>query len=181
MTLDYCPECREATSLFEKGKCPWCDTPLTRQPFKRGVPARVTDQQLVVLHAAYMRGLSLRKLGAQVYERLGYKNAKSASVAIHAGFKRLHLPLRDRIEATVAASTTHGKASRDNKAEYRRWHRRETGAVRDVRCDGVRQQYPRKGAPCLNMALAGGRWCWAHDPARARERDAILEDARGRL
>lgn len=181
MTLDYCPQCREATSLHDKGACPWCDTQLTRRPWKRGVPSRVTDDQLRALHVAYERGLSLRQLGERVYERLGYSSSKSAAMAIHSGFKRLHLPTRDRIEATVAASTTHGKGSRVNKAEYRRWHRRQTGEVRGVRCEAVRQQYPRKGAPCRNMALAGGRFCYAHDPSRAIERDAILKEARARL
>jgi hypothetical protein len=178
---DWCPKCKEDTSLWEKGRCAWCDTLLTRRPFKRGVPARLTDDQFEVLHKAHIRGASIRDLGRQVWQAAGYSSPKSAAVAISSGFKRLHLPARDRVEATVQASTTHGHGSRTNKAAYRRWHRRQTGEVRDERCNAVRTQYPSKGAQCQNMALAGGEYCYAHEPSRAGERAAILRDARSRL
>ena len=175
---DWCPECKEDTSLWEKGRCAWCDTQLTRRPFKRGTPCLFTDDQLIVLHKAHLRGASIRELGRQLWQQAGYSSPKSAATSISKGFKRLHLPARDRIEATVQASTTHGKGSRTDKASYKRWHHRQTGKVRDQRCAAVRTQYPSKGSPCRNMAMASGEYCWAHDPSRAEERDAILKDAR---
>ena len=177
----WCRQCREETSLVDKGTCPFCDSPLHPLPKKRGLPARITDHDLRVLHGAYMQGHTLRALGAAVWERYGYASPNSAANSIQQGFARLNLPRRDKAELMAERNYVHGLAARDgDRNTYRRLHRRKTGEVRGELCNAVRSQYPRKGAQCRNMALAGSDYCWAHDPARAVERDRILEDARAR-
>lgn len=41
-------------------------------------------------------------------------------------------------------------------------------------CAAVRKNSPRRGEPCRLRAMAGSEFCSAHDPNRARERDAHL-------
>ncbi|MEI6446506.1 MAG: hypothetical protein WCO96_01345 [Actinomycetes bacterium] len=146
------------------------------------MPARIPDADLRVLHRAYLQGHSLRALGAAVWERYGYSSTKSAANAIHAGFVRLKLPRRDKAAMMAERNRVHGQATRDGDRDaYRRWRRRQTGEVRGELCNAVRQQYPRKGAQCRNMALAESDYCFAHDPDRAEERDRILTAARSQI
>lgn len=89
---------------------------------------KLTEEQV---HAAYLLhtdgGLSLRELGRQLYERLGYASSKSCAVALSDAFKRDALKARDRVEATRLVSTTHGHGARADKAAYKRWRRSTIG------------------------------------------------------
>jgi hypothetical protein len=89
---------------------------------------RLTPEQVAAAHVLHLGGMSIRELGRQLYERNGYASAKSCSMALCDAFKRAGLHRRDRIEATVIASTTHGRGSRSDKAAYKRWHRETYGA-----------------------------------------------------
>lgn len=151
---------------------------------------RMTDDQVRAAHVIYeQQGLSLRALGALIYERFGYSSPKACGVALGTAFMSLGLPRRDRVEATIAAHLVHGNARRSMKASgdpaylaHRRAQRRASGEVLDrPLCAGVRQQYPRKGEPCQVRAQADSPFCAAHDPDRTAERDANLADARAKL
>jgi hypothetical protein len=88
---------------------------------------RLTPEQVTAAHTLHVGGMSLRELGRQLYERLGYASAKSCTMALSQAFRRAGLTRRDRIEATVAASTVHGRGARTDKAAYKRWHRATYG------------------------------------------------------
>jgi hypothetical protein len=151
---------------------------------RRGVPARLSDEQLRAAHRLHIAaGLSVRELGRRGWQAWGYATPKSAATALSKGWRRLGLFARDRIEATVKASTVHGHATRAAKARYTPEYaeHRKTLRRQSERCAGVRTQYPRKGERCSRPALIGSEFCWAHDPAREAERVAHLERARSRL
>ncbi len=142
----------------------------------------LSDDQVRAAHKLYVdRQLSLRALGALLYERFGYASAKSCSMGLHTAFIGLGLPRRDRIEATVLASLKHGKSRRAERSTPESLaHRRALRKDRQPQCAGVKASYPDKGRPCQRPALAGSKFCIGHDPERAEQREAILRDARAR-
>jgi hypothetical protein len=89
---------------------------------------KLTTRQIQAAHTLHIDGgLSIRELGRQLYSRHGYATAKSCAVALSDAFRQHGLRARDRVEATVAASTTHGRAARADRAAYKRWHRETFG------------------------------------------------------
>lgn len=163
--------------------------PRRRRGKPTGVPARMTDDQIRAAHVLYeVQRLSLRAIGALLWEPFGYANQKSCAQTLNHGFIRLGLPRRERVEATIAAHLKHGRARRNAKVTdledynaYRREQRRATGEVRGVTCAGVRTQHPRKGSPCSLMALRDSDYCRTHDPRFAEQIAADLAVARQRL
>lgn len=178
----WCPTCREDATPSPAGLCMWCDGPLVR---RRGGGKPVgrhgylTDAQLRAAHVLYERGLSVRRVAERIHPRTRYASVSSCSMALIEGWRRLGLPRRDRIEAAVAASTVHGKASR-GRVDRAHIHelRVARGEILDVRCEGVLASGARRGAPCSRPALAGERFCLVHHPARGAEAAEHL--ARGR-
>jgi hypothetical protein len=168
------------------GACVWCDTPtLAHAPRRKGKPAGVhgylTDAQVRAVHRLYAEGLSLRGCAKRIFPRTRYASEKACANALHGQFVRLGLPRRERIEATVAASTTHGLAPRKSRdPDHIRRMRVARGEIADRTCSGVKQTYPSKGRPCRRPALAGSDYCIGHDPARRAEVLATLADARER-
>lgn len=89
--------------------------------------AKLTEAQVRALHTIHItRGMSMRELARQGWRQWGYASEKSCLVSVCALMDSLGLERRDRVEATVAASTTHGMKSRGNAA-YKRWHRETFG------------------------------------------------------
>lgn len=185
--MAWCPTCREWTVLSVGKPCAWCDTILIR---KRGgwkrpdLAARISPAAAQAIHHKYMAGVSARALGRQLYQVLGYKNARSCEIAIGDAFRRHHLPIRERTQATRLAVTTHGLSPRDHRERARR--RRQAGLTITLeppqpRCKGVRSQYPRKGEPCQRPAAKGSDYCVSHDPQRRAEVNAHLARLRQRL
>lgn len=150
--------------------------------------ALLTREQIFAVHKLHIDGgLSMREIARRGWDKWGYASQKSCLNSLCDLLDSYGLARRDRIEATIRASTTHGRASRANKAEYKRWHRRAYGfwpsdrrpnqAPRPV-CAGVRTQYPRKGAPCTRPALLDSEFCQGHDPRRSEVNNARLALAR---
>lgn len=180
----WCPTCVDDVTPMPSGKCAWCDTP-TRDhaPPKRGKPAGVhgylTDAQIRAVHRLYDQGLSLRACAKRIHPRTRYASVRSCANALHDHFVRLDLPRRDRIAATVAASTVHGLAPRSGADPgHRRRMKIARGEIADQPCAGVKLTYPDKGRPCLRPALTGSDYCIGHDPARRAEVLGKLEQAR---
>lgn len=181
----WCPACAEMVSPMPSGQCVWCDTP-TRQraPAKMGKPAGVhgylTDEQVRAVHRMYEQGLSLSACAARILPRTRYRSLRSCTNSLHDQFVRLGLPRRDRIEATIAASTTHGLAPRSGiDPAHRHAMKVARGEILDrPLCAGVRERYPRKGAPCQCRSQSSSPYCRAHDPARRAEVAADLARAR---
>lgn len=182
LTERWCPSCREWTQTTFDQRCPWCETPTELEPKRRrgGKPTgkwgKLTDDELRTLYEIHVaRGISMRELGRMIFERKGFASDKSAATCIGYGWKRLGLRARDRLEATIEASTIHGLA-RD--PEHRKKLRRATGEIRGKRCAGRKTQAPGKGSPCSRWAQADSDFCWNHDPRRKAERDEHLRRMR---
>lgn len=182
----WCPTCAEQVTPMPSGKCVWCDTPTAeRAPLKRGKPFGVygylTDAQVRAVHRLYEQGLSLRACAKRIYPRTRYASEKACANALHGHFVRLGLPRRERIEATVLASTVHGMARRASRdPEHQRRMRVRRGEIADRKCSGLKLTYPDKGRPCRRPALAGSDYCLGHDPARRSEVAGRLAEARTR-
>lgn len=181
-THAYCSHCKEESAIGRNGHCLWCDQP-TGEAKRRGKPAgvygRLTDEHIRVIHRYHERGYSIRALGRQIYEKMGYASAESAAMAISDGFKRLHLTAQAQPEAT--ASSNRRRAAKDspgkaNSTEYKRWLRKKNGGMRP--CQGVRKNYPNKGRPCQRYALKDSDFCLQHDPKRKAEVVQIAKRAR---
>lgn len=162
-TTELCRTHGAVVPIEHRGRhwCPKCDKPTKpRRQYQR-----LTDRQIRAAHVIYdTRGLSLRKLGQLLYRQHGYATPQSAASALHTGFKRLGLPLRDRMTAVQIGNTTHGQARRGAVTpEYTR----KRNALRPYarrKCAAVRLRNPRKGEPCQRWATTGSAYCQGHNP-----------------
>lgn len=193
---DYCPKCDERTALVERGRCPFCDATLEVKARRGGWrhPARgrskFTDDQLRVLHRLHVeQGASINQLAKRVAERVGYASHHSAAQAISAGWKRLGLKARDRIEQVRKSCTVHGQAPKHRTAEQERAYRRFLMEQRGWRaqqgpgrpqCAGVKANSPGAGRRCGRPAMTDSEFCLQHDPLRALEVQAHLARSRRR-
>lgn len=182
---ELCPKHRAVVPLERAAGhvCPWCMQPTRPRKRKAPKPRRqyqhLTDRQIRAAHVIYeTRGLSLRQLGALIYEQHGYSSPQTAASALHKGFKRLGLPLRDRLTAVTRAATKHGQARRGHVTpEYTR--ARNARRYPRKPCAAVRLNYPRKGEPCKRWATTGSDYCPSHDPAQRARLERHMGDARG--
>jgi hypothetical protein len=78
----------------------------------RGQDFKISLKEARAAHEAHMAGWSLRALGRMHYREWGYASPGSAASALTYVFRALDLPTRDRITATVEASTVHGNNRR---------------------------------------------------------------------
>lgn len=78
----------------------------------RGVEFRVPLKAVMDAHRAHQAGWSLRALARMHYQEWGYASPGSALEGLRAAMRALELPVRDRIAATVEASTVHGNSGR---------------------------------------------------------------------
>ena len=173
--------------MLEPGwPCAFCDTLLVKRKggWKRpDLRGRISEAAARAIHAKYATGVSARTLGRELYQVLGYKTANTCETAIGDAFKRYGLARRERIEATVLASTSSGLSPRDWRERNRR--RKAAGLTVHMKplqpkCKSVRRQYPRKGEPCACRAMFGSDYCAAHDPAREEWRQEHLAAMRAR-
>lgn len=188
MTSRWCPTCACQTDPGPDGACLFCDTQtLAAKPRRPGRPAGkygyLTDAQVRACHALYEQGLSVRQVAERIHPHTRYRSVRSCAEALHKHFRRLGLPLRERIEATVMASTKHGMAPKHGPRPGYGTYRRRVLAGRPDQplCKGVRTQYPRRGQPCRRPAMYGSDYCVSHDPAREAERLAQTAAMRSRL
>lgn len=78
----------------------------------RGVEIRVPLKAALDAHRAHQAGWSMRALARMHYAEWGYASPSSALEGLRGAWRVLELQARDRIEATVEASTVHGNSSR---------------------------------------------------------------------
>lgn len=184
----WCGWCVEMVAVVDGDRCAWCghatlaERP-TRPARRRGVRPKLDDATLLKLHRIHRdKGASVLELSRRIYRRAGYKSARSCSRCIYVGWRRLGLSARDRVEQTVLSSRRHGLAPRYGaRPGYGTYRRRVLHGREDrPRCRGVRQQHPRKGERCQARAMEGSDYCFAHDPGRELERQAITARMRKR-
>ncbi len=140
---------------------------------ERGVDPYLTFDQVRACHRLYMAGESLRSIARQIHPRTRYASVASCANGLHRQFVLLGLPRRERAEATGAANRARGTGLTRRELAIRRGD-----ILGRPLCAGVRQRYPRKGAPCGARAQADSDFCVAHDPDRADERAEFLRRAR---
>jgi hypothetical protein len=78
----------------------------------RGVDYRIPLTDLFECARAHELGWSLRALARLRWRKWGYASDKSALEGLRAALRSIDAPVRDRIEATVLASTVHGNSPR---------------------------------------------------------------------
>jgi hypothetical protein len=175
-THGWCPSCKEHSAIDPDRNCLWCGGSTEerakrggwKRPDKQG--SRYTEAQLRALHIFHEReGLSVNELGRRTYRVAGYKTHTSAACAISRDWKRMGLPVRDRIEQVKKTCTVHGLAPKHGpRPGYGTYKRRVVRGDDDQPpCEGVRQHSPRKGDPCGRPSMKGSRFCPQHDPDRA--------------
>jgi hypothetical protein len=178
-TEGECPTCRTRVLLGRSGRCVWCDTqvatppagrPKARANANRGVPVLISDELLERAHAMHMDGMSLRGIAAQLHPETAYSSPKSLVEGLRTQFRHRGWYVRPQREATIKASTVHGKAPRGRvDPAHRHSLRVARGEIRGVQCAGIKMQPPRKGQRCSKPALQGSDYCRYHDPARRDE------------
>lgn len=90
--------------------------------------AKLTRAQVKAAYVLYRdEGLTLRALGALLYERFGYASAASCANSLHDLFKGEGFLLRDKNKLMAERNFRHGKGARKDKAAYKRWHRATFG------------------------------------------------------
>ena len=184
-THAYCDHCAEEVPINSMTEtCLWCDGPTREFRARRNKAVKPTDRRtlresklgndrLRLLHRIHIeKGMSINQLAAQLYEKHGYASKSSCATAIGNGFKRLDLKARDRVEATVAASTKHGMAPKHGpRPGYNTYRRRVLNGQPDQpRCEGTVRQGKAKGERCQRPAIFGSTFCQAHEPSREEAR-----------
>lgn len=134
----------------------------------------LTREQIFAVHKLHIDGgLSMREISRRGYRQWGYSSANSCLNSLLDLLDGYGLERRDRIVASVKASTTHGLRPRSGRKpgylEIRRARRHEREGSRPP-CAGVRLNYPGKGTPCGLLAMVGSEFCVAHDPTRETAR-----------
>lgn len=121
IALDYPPTVLAEIAPPERLRGGWT------RPDRRAT-RRLTDDQVRAAHRLHIDGgLSIRELGRRLYGQYGYASPHACANRLSDYFMLLGLPRRGRIEATIAASTTHGRGARADKPAYKRWHRATFG------------------------------------------------------
>lgn len=144
MSADWCPDCRERTTINNRGLCAFCDARLVKKPGGWKRPDKrplFTDPQLTVLYRAYVadRSLSIEELGRRVFEAAGYKSAKSAAVSLSVQWRMRGWPVRGRVEQARLVPKAPAAGARLCAATA------------------------RSGRPCRKYPRTGSRFCLAHD------------------
>lgn len=169
MSVAYCHTCSDDTLVRDNGSCSWCDTPITTQP---PTPSRVrsgkscgpdwlTEKQLRKAHTAHRNGASLHSIAKTMHPASRYSSPTTLAQALSTEWHRRGWYVRDRLEATVKASTTHGRARRGKHRdqEYIRELRRRAGTLHDrPRCAATNV----RGEPCQRRALLESDHCYTH-------------------
>lgn len=138
----------------------------------RGVEYKIPLRDLLQAAEQHRVGWSLRAISRMNWKRWGYASPKSALEGLRMALRSIDAPVRDRIEATKAASTLHGLATREARKggeghDAFLAHRRELRTRDTTRCEGVRDSYPNRGARCSRRVAGGARYCYQHREQRA--------------
>jgi hypothetical protein len=99
----------------------------------RGVDFRIPLAAVRQASAEHQAGWSLRALARMRYAEWGYASPGSALEGLRHAMRELDMPVRDRIEATVDASTIHGNARRAMRAPEHPEHARNLAHRRHLR------------------------------------------------
>lgn len=171
--------------MIDAGRpCAWCGTTLVNRKggWKRpDLTGRISREAAHAIHRKYQTGVSARTLGRELHQVLGYKTPQSCADSICRAFHRHGLPTRDRIEATVLASTKNGLSPRDETTRASR--RKAAGLTRRgkhprPRCEATKTQAPGRGDRCTRPSLPGSRFCQSHDPERRQRVVEVVRHAR---
>lgn len=80
-----------------------------------GCDYRISLRAVRQAHSEHLAGWSLRALARMRWEEWGYASPASALEGLRMAMRALDLPIRDRVAATVDASTVHGHSTRASR------------------------------------------------------------------
>jgi hypothetical protein len=106
----------------------------------RGVDYRIPLADLLQAAADHQAGFSLRAIARLRWRQWGYASDKSALEGLRHALRTIDAPVRDRIEATIEASTIHGKSRRAMRvpgAPYHAAYRAHRAHLRKLRNAGI--------------------------------------------
>lgn len=185
----WCPTCAERV-LFHDGTlhCLWCDTPTTPadrcapREKRMGLPIAIREPVLDEARRLYESGLSFRLVAAVIWPQSTYKTERSCAESLYSIFRSRGWPRRSQREVTIARNFKHGRKTRAVDATpdgyaYRRWLKEQRGEYRPL-CAAVKANPPQAGRRCSKPAMADSAFCYAHDPERAEERTAHVDQMR---
>lgn len=186
--IAYCATCKEDAIMNDSGVCSWCGTKTRAEPAQKkhhgGVgpgPVWLTERQLRDAHAAHVAGESLNSIAKRLVGVTRYRSRDTVLGALSSEWRRRGWYVRDRVEATVKASTIHGRAPRDHRLrdpEYKRELRRKTGLLLDrPLCAALTV----RGEPCQRRALADAPLCYTHQHPDHAERMRSVRRPRERV
>lgn len=102
----------------------------------RGVDYRIPLAAVRQAADAHQAGWSLRALARMHYREWGYKTPKSALEGLRHAMRTLDLPIRDRVTATVDATTRHGHSTRAARDPEHPEHEQHLAHRRHMRRQG---------------------------------------------
>lgn len=112
----------------------------------RGVDYRIPLRDALAAARQHQAGWSLRAIARLHWRTWGYASPKSALEGLRSAFRTLDVPVRDRVEATVLASTMHGRSRRAAKAPGHPDHAAFLAHRRATRKTRARWQAERQAA-----------------------------------
>ena len=96
--------------------------------YRQRCDSRMTRAQVKAAYVIYRdKGLSLRALGALLWEQFGYASPASCANTLHDLFKREGYKLRDNKALLIERNFKHGHGARKDRAAYKRWRRATIG------------------------------------------------------
>lgn len=101
----------------------------------RGVDYRIPLADLLQAAEQHERGWSLRTICRFRWQEWGYASPKSALEGLRHALRSIDAPVRDRVEATVAASELHGNSRRAARLPGHPDHERFLAHRRQVRAN----------------------------------------------
>lgn len=180
-TRVYCATCEEAQLDSGMSRCAWCDGELTplgpTRKYKRRKDSRWTDLMVNQCYEAYLKGSSCNQIAAVIWEKLGFASQNACSNAIFREFKLAGFKLRSQSSVTASRNFKHGRATREGRvtsgdSAYRRWFKEQNGRYNpECAHDG-----------CTKHAMDADTFCYAHSPAREKQRNdhlAAMREKRG--
>ncbi len=99
----------------------------------RGVDYKIPLADLLAAAEDHKRGWSLRAISRLRFKQWGYASAASACEGLRHALRTIDAPVRDRIDATVLASTVSGKNRRAYRAPDHPHHQEQLDHRRHMR------------------------------------------------
>lgn len=165
----------EAGQECEHGHMPFdgdrkCECWPARQVPKLSRARKLTDREVRAAHRRHLKGVSVRQLAHELWQRAGYSSPQSCDVCLRRLFRTMGLEVRPRAEASRLANATHGLTARQrDPVKFNEWQRQRR--AKRPQCHALRVD----GTRCPYRAQEGHYLCGTH--ARNAGQLGVAEEA----